>query len=338
MTFEAFQWVFLLLLVPVLALMYGYAHCRKRRDLRVFVSAGRASGLVDDNRVRRKVLQSSLLVMATAFMVLALMRPQWGEAPGEASSRGRDIYIVLDVSLSMLATDATPSRLAVAKGAIRRFVQAVANAGGHRVALVLFAGRASLQGPLTTDYQALLIHLDRASPDAIELVGTQLGDSLVQTMERFVTGDPAYADIVLVSDGEDHGARVEMAETVAARRGLRVHSVAIGDSRTGAAIPHDTALGGSGFLEREGRRVISRMQPTGLIRIAERTGGIFVPANSGANRLVNLFEEQIANAEDRPIGTPAELQLAERYQWFAGLALLLLALESLIRARRSPEH
>ena len=205
MAFGAANLVFLLLLVPLLAAVYLWGFRRRRQALAAFVAAALAPRLVGGFSWRRRAAKAASLVAAVGFLGIAIMEPQWGRDLADTSRRGRDIFILLDVSRSMLAEDAQPSRLGAAKAGIADFVEAMRKVGGNRLGLVTFAGRASLQSPLTLDYDFFLNRLALVTTESVDRRGSAIGDAVRKTLYGFGAIDPTYTDIILVSDGEDHG-------------------------------------------------------------------------------------------------------------------------------------
>ena len=136
-------------------------------------------------------MKALCVVGAVACLVVALMRPQWGETEEEVPRRGRDLLIMLDLSLSMLAEDVRPNRLEHAKSLVRELVAAVRAEGGHRLALVTFAGRATLETPPTLDYGLFLERLEAADPARVRVKGTMIGDALRQTVAASAGSSPA---------------------------------------------------------------------------------------------------------------------------------------------------
>jgi Ca-activated chloride channel family protein len=204
---------FLLLFLPGLVWLYAYGARRRRRALRRFLASGLAPRLVAEAPPWRRRAKAACLILAAASLAVALMQPRWGMRPEAAPRWGRDLIVVLDVSLSMLAEDVFPNRLEQAKAMVRGLIEEFRDDGGHRLGLVVFAGQASLQSPLTSDYGLFLDRLAAAGPTSARRKGTDVGAALRQSLSRFGDLDPAFTDIILLSDGEDHeGAAFDAAQ------------------------------------------------------------------------------------------------------------------------------
>lgn len=329
MQFGAASFVYLLALVPVLLVLYAYAFRQKRKALRAFLDPApgapgtRVSGL-------RRWARPLCVIGAVILLVLALMQPQWGKSVQEAPRQGRDLIVLFDVSLSMLAEDVAPNRLERAKAAVRELVATLRAEGGHRLGLVAFSGRASLQAPLTLDYGLFLERLDEVGVESVVRRGTLIGDALRQTLDGFGRLEHPYTDLILLSDGEDHGSLPIEAATFAAAHGIALYTVGVGDPEAAAPIPVDDAAGGRSYLEYRGQQVRSRMQPELLVRMAGATDGVYVPL-TGSDGLAGLYAEHIAGKPRRQIDAAASEGLAHRFAWFVLVALGLLAVEMLLR-------
>jgi Ca-activated chloride channel family protein len=152
MYFAATPYTYLLVLIPVVLALYVYAFVRKRQALATFMDPSLISRLLPGHSRRRQWAKALCTVGAVAALVLALMQPQWGIDWQDIPRHGRDLIILLDVSISMKAQDVLPNRLEQAKQAVRKLVEYLQTTGGHRLGLVAFAGRASLRSPMTLDY------------------------------------------------------------------------------------------------------------------------------------------------------------------------------------------
>ena len=333
MQFNALEYVYLLASIPVLAALFAYGFRRKRQALAAFADSVMAARLVRGIDRRRRWARAWCLLAATACMVVALMQPQWGTSAEDVPRQGRDLWIILDVSLSMQAEDASPNRLDRAKAAIRQFVEKIAEEGGHRLGLIVFAGRASLHGPLTEDYALFLQRLQEAGPESVPRRGSLVGDALRQAFRRFADDELQFTDIILVSDGEDHDSRPLEAAGDAAASGVAIHTVGIGDPARGAHIPVDTPGGERNFLQYQDKAVVTRMHQSLLLEIARATGGSFQAAGTGAVDLYELYREHIADKPRRRFEGSSDERLVHRFRWFVAIAMLLIMLEMVVRER-----
>lgn len=326
--------LWLAVLAPLVALFFVWALWRRAAVLRRFAEPAMLRRLTEGSSLPRQILKMILLTLAVLLFALALARPQWGSRVELVQRKGLDIVIAVDVSLSMLAEDIRPNRLARSKQEIQRFVERLQ---GDRAALVAFAGDAFLQAPLTSDYAAFRIFLDVLEPGLIASPGTDLGRALEAALEAFPgdgkADDGKHRVLVLLTDGEDHGGRaLEMAEE-AAKRGVVIYTVGIG-STSGVPIPVGDGSGRRAYKrDREGNLVATRLDADLLARIARTGGGEFYHARPGRFELLDVLEK-IEAMERRTLDEERLSRREERFQIPLALALLFIVLEGLIPDRR----
>jgi Ca-activated chloride channel family protein len=333
MAFAASSYVYLFALLPLLLALYAYGFWRRRHALTAFVERPLAARLLPRINDTRRWLKALCMVGAVACFVVALMQPQWGETEEDVPRRGRDLVIMLDASLSMLAEDVAPNRLEYAKSLVRELVDNVRAEGGHRLALVTFAGRATLQSPLTLDYGLFLERLGQADPARVRIKGTLIGDALRQTLQSFARLEPGYTDLLLITDGDDHGSLPARTAQLLADRGIRLYVIGIGDPQSGARIPLEDGNGQHTYLRYNGFEVQTRMRTDLLADMALRADGVYLAANDGLDALARLYVSQIQDLPRRQLDAQSRSVAAQRFQWFIAAALILLGLEMALRER-----
>jgi Ca-activated chloride channel family protein len=322
--------LWLLALGPLLALFFAWALWRKAARLRLFADPVMLKRLTAGTSLARQILKMTLLVGAVLCLVLALARPQWGSKMELVQRKGLDIVIAVDVSLSMLAEDIRPNRLARSKQEIQRFVEKLE---GDRAALVAFAGDAYLQCPLTSDYGAFRIFLDVLDPGLIEAPGTDISRAMEEALKAFPAGENKQRVIVLLTDGEDHGGRALKLAEEAAKRGVVIFTVGIG-SVTGVPIPIQDGSGQRAYKrDNRGEIVSTKLDPELLAQIARATGGEFYHAQPGRFELLDVLKK-INAMEKRTLSSEQLARFEERFQVPLAAALLLLVLEMLVSDRR----
>jgi Ca-activated chloride channel family protein len=312
-----------LLLVPALVWALVRAERARRRALDQLVEAGLQEGLVVGVEPRRRRVRAALVVAAVAALVVALAGPRLGFSWEEVKREGVDLVIALDVSQSMRTADVQPSRLGRATLGIRDLL---ALAKGDRVALVLFAGTAFLQCPLTLDQHAFLESLAVAQPGIIPRGGTNLAAAIDTALEAFEGREGRNQALVLITDGEGTEGDVDAAVARARERGVRIFTVGIGTPE-GELVPGEE---GGYHRDRQGQVVKSRLDETTLEKIAQETGGAYLHAAGASLGLDRLYREHLATLERRDLGNALTRRAEERFQWPLALALLLLAVEWLV--------
>jgi Ca-activated chloride channel family protein len=326
---EALHWLWL---VAALVAVMAAGFALRRRDLRRFASAPVLARLLPRTSFGRQYAGAVLTGLALIALVAALIDPRWGVTYRQVQQRGIDLVVILDVSRSMLAEDARPNRLARARQYIGDLVGRL---GGDRVALIIAAGTAELKCPLTVDHGAFRLALAGARPEAAPRGGSLLGDALRLAEQVFTDQIQDHKAVIIFSDGEDHGSYpLEAARKLHEALAVPVYSVGIGDAGEGARIPIEVD-GQRVYLTYDGQEVWSKMNAELLRDIALATGGAYVPVGTGTVDMGGIYAERIEPMARRELDAADVKRHTPRFQWFAGLALMLLVAESLIGDRRA---
>lgn len=314
----------LLVLPPALLALLAWAARERRRRAAQFIQARLLPALTVGLSPTRQRVRAALLGLAVALLVVALARPQWGFDWQEVRQRGVDIVIAMDTSKSMLAEDIPPNRLARAKLAALDLVRL---ARSDRVGLVVFAGVAFLQCPLTLDDQAFRQSLDLLDVHILPQGGTALAEAIEVARTAFKEGDN-YKVLVIFSDGEDHDSGAVDAAQRAAREGLRIFTIGLGTPE-GDLLRVRDAQGRADYLrDPQGAVVKSRLNEPLLQAIAGAANGFYLPLR-GAHTMETLYEKGIAPLPKTESEARLVKRYYERYHWPLGLALLVLLAETL---------
>lgn len=279
---------------------------------------------------RRLVARGACLIAAATLLVLAAARPQWGEQVREVRRKGIDIVFALDISRSMLATDVAPSRLDAAVSEMERLMQRLE---GDRVGLVVFAGIAFVQSPLTSDYGAIRLYLDRLDPEDLPVQGTAIGRALFES-RQLLTGGAENADfersdtqlIVVFTDGEDHETEPIREAAEAYAQGIHVYTVGVGTA-DGSRIPIRNPDGSIAryFEDRQGNVVVTRLEEEQVREIATTGGGEYV-AFSTEGAAAEMLNDAISEYDEAALSSALRQQYRDRFIIFLipGLFFLLL--------------
>lgn len=309
--------------VPALAVLCVYAWRMRRRALRRFADPAAVRHVIRGRPQALRAWQALGGCAALAMVILSLARPAWNVALRAIQRQGRDVVFVLDVSRSMLADDVPPSRLERAKLAIG---QCVDQFEGDRVALVAFAGSAGVRCPLTLDYAFFRMALEDVDPGSVARGGTRIGDALDTAIAQMPPGRQAgYRDIILITDGEDHGSSPADAAARLDAAGVRLIAIGIGDEVRGRRIPVvDPNGGGTSFVTDGGGEVRTHLEAGTLREMVRRTSaGAYLNVGTGAIDIVGVYRRLVAVAESTQLGEQAVLRHEEKFQIFLGAALLV---------------
>ncbi len=324
--FENTEYLYLLLLVPLFGLIYWKAnHDRKRRLMR-FGDPESVKLLIPDRSPRRENLKFTLLLLALTLIVLGLARPQIGSKLREVEREGIEIMLAIDVSNSMLAEDFEPNRLERTKYAVGRLLEGI---NEDKIGVIIFAGDAYVQLPITSDYVTARNFVSQISTTAISKQGTNIGAAIDLAVNSFSSQSEGSRVVVLITDGENHEQDAMAAAQLAASRGIKIYTIGIGTPE-GAPI----RVGNDFIRDENGDMVVSKLDEKGLEEIALSTGGAYIRAD---NRSVGLTEivEQINATQRAQFSTEVFEEYDEKYQYFVGAALVLLLLEMAILGRRN---
>ena len=319
-------YLYLLLLLPLLAGLYVYAVRSRRRALERFADEAVLPGLMPEASPVRLRLKFVLLCLGLGFIILALARPQFGSKLREVTRQGVEIMLAVDVSNSMLAQDFEPSRLERTKFAIDRLTEKLHE---DRIGLIVFAGDAYVQLPITSDYVTARNFARNISPDMVSRQGTALGAAIELASGSFSSGSEGSRVIILISDGENHEDDAMAAAEAAARQGIKIYTIGIGTPE-GAPI----RIGGDFIKDEEGKMVVSKLDEQTLEQIALTTGGGYIRAT---NRSLGLDEivQKIGEVEKKQLTESIFEDFSEQYQYPLAVGLALLLLDFLIPERRS---
>src|SRR5664279_4010234 len=227
------DFLYLLLLLPVLILLFILNSIRKRNALRRVGDANLVNGLIPEMSGIRPVIKFILQLVAVLSVIIMLARPQFGSKIEDVKKQGVEVIIALDVSNSMLAEDIQPNRLTRAKQAISRLVD---NLDNDKIGLIVFAGDAYVQIPVTTDYISAKMFLSTISPDIVPKQGTAIGAAISLGIRSFTPGDGKSKALIIITDGENHEDDPLKEAGEAAKAGIIIHTIGIG-STEGVPIP-----------------------------------------------------------------------------------------------------
>lgn len=321
--FENPSYFWLLLLVPVL--IFVYLRFLKWRQSRVALlgKTQYTQQLISGKISGRSTTKFVLILFAFIASIFGLANLQAGDQSTVQQSKGVDVMFALDVSKSMLAKDIAPDRLSRAKLLIKTMLDKMTE---DRAGLILFAGRAYLQSPLTSDYGTINMLLNAANINTAPTQGTVIADAIQLSEETFDSKDKKFKTLVLISDGEDHDAEAIKLAKNAVEKGFIIHTIGIGSPQGAPIFDPET---GTNKLDAKGQQVISKLNEKTLKDIATAGNGSYHYLSNN-NTTAQALLSQIDKMESRNMGARTFLHYKSYYQYFLLFALLLLIANAII--------
>ena len=325
------EYFLLLAMIIVFALLFWMYKTWYNKAKNRFGDEKVIKNLMPDVSTSKPLLKFFLIIIATAFFVIGIVDPQIGSKLENVKREGIDLYLVLDVSNSMLAEDIKPNRLERSKLAISTLIDKLQ---GDRVGIIIFAGNAYKQLPLTTDYSAAKIFLSAVDTKIVPTQGTAIGEAIELATLSFGETDHNKA-IIIITDGENHEDDAVEAARAANDLGINVFTIGMGLPE-GAPIPIYNNYGvQTGFKkDKNNTTVITKLSEDMLRQIAAAGGGAYARANNASTGLRRIFDD-ISAIDKKEIETRQFTDYEDRFQIFLGLTLFLLILELLIADRKT---
>ena len=325
--FEHPDYLYWLIVIPVLVIIYILFRLGQKRRFERFAKIGMRKELVPGYSTRRSNFKFIIFLLMIACGILALANLQSGSKMEEVKREGIDLYLAVDVSNSMNAEDIVPSRLERSKQAINKLI---ADMKGDRIGVIVFADKAFVQLPITTDYSAAKMFLSTINTSLVASQGTAIAEAINLALKSFP--DEAHSRaIVIISDGEDHenDAAVKAAQE-AAKQGVRIYTIGMGLA-DGAPIPEYNQYGHqTGYRkDRNGNTIITRLDEQMLQKIAEAGNGIYVRASNSNVGLSKIYDD-INKMDKTEIEAKVFTDYEDQFQWFVGAAIILLLIEIFI--------
>ena len=315
------------LLIPLLVYLYFRLVSWKKKLATRIGDPTLVTQLVKSFSARNFLLKFILICSAIFFLVTGLANLRARGSAENISRQGVDVMIVLDVSKSMLAQDVKPNRLDKAKQLLYRLVDRLQN---DRVGLILFAGRAYMQMPLTTDHSAAKLYISEAGPDAVPTQGTVFAEALNMANSSFNRNEHKYKAVVLISDGEDHDAEALKIAKQMADDGVMINTVGIGSVEGSEIIDPETR---EPKKDDKGNIVISKLNEQELNGLSDATNGIYIHLDNLEDATITLTQ-RLDSIEKRALTDNEFINYKNYFPWFIGLAGLLMILELFIPERK----
>jgi len=321
-------YLWLLLVIPVLVLLRLWMWRRQKKNWKRLGDPDLLRQLSPDVSRVRRLLKFTLVLTALALIILMLARPQMGTRVSHEKRNGIECVIALDISNSMLAQDVVPSRLDKSKMLVENLVDHFTN---DRIGLVVFAGDAFVQLPITSDYVSAKMFLQNISPALIQTQGTDIARALRVSMSSFTQQDRIGRAIILITDGENHEGDAEEAAKEAAKKGINVFILGVGGTK-GAPIP----MGNGGYLQDgSGETVMTALNEDMCRQLAQAGKGMYIHVDNTSDAQEKL-NDAIAKLQTGQTDDVVYSDFDEQFQAFGILVILLLIIEACLLDRKNP--
>ena len=327
--FEEPAFLYILLVLPILIAFYAYTSHRKKTAIRKFGDPQLLTQLMPGVSKYRPGIKFAFLFVAIGLFAFLLARPQFGSKLETVKRQGIEVVIALDISNSMLAEDVQPSRLQKAKRLVSQLVDKMQN---DKVGMIVFAGDAFTQLPITSDYISAKIFLESIEPSLISKQGTAIAAALNLATRSFTPQEGVGRTVIVITDGENHEGGVMEAVKAATDKGIQINVLGVG-SPDGAPIP----IAGTNDYRRDGdgNVVVTRLNEQMCQEIAKAGNGIYVRVDNtnNAQRAISKEIDKLAKAD---VETKVYTEYNEQFQAVSWIILILLVIEMLILERKNP--
>src|SRR2546427_4686579 len=331
MTFGAPEWLWGLLLIPLLVALFVSAERRGFRRLQEFVSARLLPQLAGTVNRPRRMIRFALQLLGLSLAIISLAQPRWGYTFEDVKRKGLDLLIAVDTSRSMLSNDVQPNRLDRVKLAVQDLMNELQ---GDRIGLIAFAGRAFLQAPLTIDYDAVIEAVNDLDTKTIPEGGTNISSAITLATQSFGKSAMGNRALIIFTDGEELSGDAVKTAKAAADAGVRIFTVGVGTPQ-GSLIPVTSDSGETSFVKDSAGQVHkSKLDEKRLREVAEATGGFYLHLENGPRSMQQIENEGLAKMQAAEMDVRLSRRPIERYEWPLGGALVALALSILVRERK----
>ncbi len=336
--FEQPYYLFALLLIPFLSVLWWWWSDKMRQ--KIWLRWGDESAirnLITQKKVSHKKVKNILILAALSLFSIAAANPQWGTTQKTIQQKSSDIFIALDISQSMMAQDVAPNRLERARNFLQQFLPALR---GERVGLVLFAGNAYMQMPLTSDLATTLLFIKSANCDMASSQGTAIAEAIELVKKSFPKENERHKALIIISDGESHDDDAIAKVAEAHEQGLTIFTVGVG-TQQGGLVPD--YFGGQESYKRdsEGKPILSKLDENALSEIATVGGGSYQNIEKGNEVLTAALKNNLEKIGKYDLNVVSFEESESYFPYFIGLGLLLLGIELLLREdlfRRLPKN
>lgn len=326
------KYLYLLFLLPILAVLFLYIEFWKRKKQREFGDLELVKKLSPEKSNFKPALKFGILLLAISMLVLGLVNPKIGTKVEKVKREGIDIVFAIDVSKSMLAEDIAPNRLEKSKQVVSQIIN---NLGSDRIGIIAYAGKAFPVLPITTDYSVAKMFLQSMSTDMVSAQGSNL-DEAIKLSEKYFEGSPNTSKLmIMITDGEDHSEGAESAAEEARKIGMKIITIGVGTT-AGGPIP----IKKNGVIESfhrdksTGEVVVTKLRPEALEAIAKAAKGGYINGNN-TKEVVGFVKKSLNNIQKTEFDATEMASFQSQFQWFLGIGFFLLLLDVFLLERKT---
>lgn len=326
--FESPAYLYLLLLLPLFIVIFLYSNYRRNKKIKTFGDAALVEQLMPNYSSFRVNLKFILLLVAFVLSVFLIARPQFGGKYETVKRRGVEVVIALDISNSMMAQDVAPNRLERSKLLISRLIDKL---NTDKVGLIVFAGDAFIQLPMTSDYVSAKMFLDNTSPKLISRQGTNIGEAIRLAMRSFTASPNSAKTVVVITDGENHEPGAVEAVQEAAKNGIQVNVLGIGSLQGSPIMVEGTD---DYMKDRNGNVVVTKLNESLCQQLAKTGGGIYayISNNNAAQRAIDAQMDKLAKDD---VESKVYTEYNEQFVPIAWVLLVFLMFEMFVMNKRN---
>lgn len=329
---EEKSYFYLLLLIPVLALLFAYTLLWKKKKQKEFGATHLIKNLSPEKSIFKPMLKIVVVLVALLFLIIALVNPKMGTKMDTVKRQGIDIVFAVDVSKSMLAADIAPNRLEKSKQLVSQLINQL---GSDKIGIIAYSGSAFPVLPMTSDYSVAKMFMQGMNPSMISSQGTMIDEAIDLASEKyFDKKDKTSKLLIILSDGEDHSEEAVKAAENAKSLGIRIVTIGIGTEKGGTIPLKSLGQGSELQKDQDGNIVVTKRNEEVLAKIAKSTKGIYVDGNNTKNVLEEI-KKVLDNTQKSEFESKLMANYQSQFQWFLGFAFVLLFVDLFFLERKT---
>ena len=329
---EEKSYFYLLLLIPVLALLFAYTLLWKKKKQKEFGATHLIKNLSPEKSIFKPMLKIVVVLVALLFLIIALVNPKMGTKMDTVKRQGIDIVFAVDVSKSMLAADIAPNRLEKSKQLVSQLINQL---GSDKIGIIAYSGSAFPVLPMTSDYSVAKMFMQGMNPSMISSQGTMIDEAIDLASEKyFDKKDKTSKLLIILSDGEDHSEEAVKAAENAKSLGIRIVTIGIGTEKGGTIPLKSLGQGSELQKDQDGNIVVTKRNEEVLAKIAKSTKGIYVDGNNTKNVLEEI-KKVLDNTQKSEFESKLMANYQSQFQWFLGFAFVFLFVDLFFLERKT---